>query len=194
MFAHLRASFALLLLLTLLCGVAYPWAVAGVASLLFPDSASGSLIAERGRIVGSSLIGQSFVSQKYFHGRPSAAGSGYDSLASGASNLPAGAPELAESAKARLEQVKAVNNVEESAVVPVDMLTSSASGLDPHMSVAAANLQAERVAVARGLSPQKVKALIAETVEPRLLGFIGQNRVNVLQLNLALDRQNGPTP
>lgn len=194
MFSHLRAALALLLAFILICGLAYPWGMTGLAALIVPAKAHGSLISDKGRIVGSELIGQSFTGARYFHGRPSAAGSGYDALASGASNLAPTAHQLARSASDRSASVYKRNQLTEPGIIPVDLITASASGLDPDISVAAANIQADRVAAARNISPHKVKALIARQTEKRLMGFLGETHINVLKLNLALDEIDGTTP
>ncbi len=168
---------------TLLTGIAYPLAVTGVAQLAFPDRADGSLIERDGRVVGSRLIGQSFTGARYFQSRPSAAGEGYDAMASSPSNLGPSNDELLEAVKERRAAYRHANGAE----APIDALTASGSGLDPHISAANASLQAPRVAGARGLSVDEVLELIDEYTDDRSLGFLGEPGVNVLELNLALD-------
>jgi K+-transporting ATPase ATPase C chain len=176
-----------LLAMTVVLGVLYPLVTFGIGRL-FPDRADGSLIRDQaGTVVGSEIIGQQFDGPTWFHGRPSAAGDGYDAMSSGGSNLAADSPELLQQVTERRAAVAAENGVPESAV-PADALTASASGLDPHISPAYARLQVNRVAEARGLSPTMVADLVESQIQGRTLGFIGEERVNVLQLNLALER------
>ncbi len=187
--AELRTSLSLtLILVVLLCG-AYPLAVWAGAQLLFPAEANGSLVVDRGGTVrGSALIGQNFSGDRYFHSRPSAAGAGYDAASSGGTNFGPTSRKLADSIKAAVAAWRSTNGVAADAPVPADAVTSSASGLDPHISPANAALQAPRVAGARGLSPARVRALIDQNTAGRDLGIFGEPRVNVLLLNLALDR------
>jgi K+-transporting ATPase ATPase C chain len=168
---------------TVLTGLAYPLAVTGVAQLAFPGRADGSLIERDGDVVGSRLVGQAFSGRRYFHPRPSAAGDGYDAMASSASNLGPTNDELLKLVEERRSAYRQENRAE----APIDALTSSGSGLDPHISPANALLQAPRVARARGLSLDDVVALIDEHTSGRSLGFLGEPGVNVLELNLALD-------
>jgi K+-transporting ATPase ATPase C chain len=171
---------------TVLLGIIYPLVVTGLAQLIFPNKANGQLIARDGKIVGSRIIGQPFTGAGYFHSRPSAAGSGYDAANSGGTNLGPTNKVLI----ARVEQDAAALHAENPAVpVPVDLVTTSASGLDPDISIAAAEFQIPRIARARNLSDDQVRELIAAHTEGRQLGFLGEPRVNVLALNLALDRQ-----
>jgi potassium-transporting ATPase KdpC subunit len=183
----LRPAIVLFLILTMLTGIVYPLAITGIAQLLFPNQASGSLLTKDGKIIGSRLIGQNFTEPKYFWGRPSATTpQPYNGIASNGSNLGPLNPALFEAVKARIEALKAADPGN-SAPIPVDLVTASASGLDPDISVAAANYQSARVARARGLKLDSVQALIEAHTQQRILGFLGEPRVNVLALNLALD-------
>ncbi|HEX2570468.1 MAG TPA: potassium-transporting ATPase subunit KdpC [Polyangia bacterium] len=184
----LRAA-ALTLALT---GLVYPLVVTGLAQLLFPHPANGSLVTDdKGEVVGSELMGQPFTRPAYFQPRPSAAGPrGWDATASGGSNLGATSAKLRARATAERERLRKANP-DAPAAVPVELLTASASGLDPHLSPAAALWQAPRVAAARGVAQGRVERLVAEYTEARDLGLLGEPRVNVLLLNLALDRQFG---
>jgi K+-transporting ATPase ATPase C chain len=175
-----------------LTGMVYPLLVTGLAQVLFPRQAGGSLVRdEQGRIVGSELIGQRFSHPAYFQPRPSAAGErGYDPLASGGSNFGPTSQKLRDRAISDLERLKKANP-EAAATVPVELLTASASGLDPHLSPAGALWQAPRVAKARGVAPERLEALVRSSLEGRDWGVLGEPRVNVLLLNLALDRQFG---
>jgi K+-transporting ATPase ATPase C chain len=184
---QLRPALALFILLSAITGLAYPLAVTGVAQLAFPEAANGSLILRDGKPVGSELIGQSFSDPKHFWSRPSATGPmSYNAANSSGSNLGPSSPALAEAVKARIEALRAADPGK-AAPVPVDLVTASASGLDPHISLAAADYQAARVARVRGLPAEKVRALVEQHTEQPLLGFIGEPRVHVLRLNLALD-------
>jgi len=174
--------------LTLLTGVVYPVAMVGLAHLLFPDQAEGSLIVRDGQVVGSALIGQNFASSRYFHPRPSAAGDkGYDAANSSGSNLGPTNKTLIETVRSRASTLRehepGINHGE----IPVDMVTASGSGLDPEITPAAAEIQVQRVAKARGLSEDAVRSLIATRIRGRTLGVLGEPGVNVLELNLALD-------
>ncbi|MFC7327638.1 potassium-transporting ATPase subunit KdpC [Marinactinospora rubrisoli] len=183
-----NAAVRFLLVMTVLLGVGYPLAVTGLAQLVFPHQANGSPVRADGRIVGSALIGQNFTGPEWFHPRPSAAGAdGYDGAASGASNLGPNSPELRALVEERRAAVAAENGVPESAVPP-DAVTASGSGLDPHISPAYAAIQVDRVAHARGLPPDTVRALVAEHTAGRPLGVLGAPGVNVLELNLALEQ------
>lgn len=183
----LRPALTLFLVLSLITGLAYPLAVTGVAQVAFPSQANGSLIVRDGKPVGSALIGQSFSDPKHFWSRPSAtAPMPYNAANSAGSNLGPGNPALAESVKARIAALRAADPGN-TAPVPVDLVTASASGLDPHISVAAAQYQAARVARARNLPERWVREQVQVHTEQPLLGFIGEPRVNVLRLNLALD-------
>lgn len=187
MLSHFRPAVTLLLGLTVLTGIAYPLSVTGVAQLAFPDQAEGSLIRRPdGSVLGSALVGQSFTRPDYFWSRPSAAGKGYDAASSGGTNLGPSSAALVDQVAKRVAALKAANP-DAVGPVPVDLVTSSGSGLDPHISPAAALWQAPRVAAARGLSLAQVQALISGATQGRTLGFLGEPVVNVLKLNLALD-------
>ncbi len=200
MLNELRASSVLFVILFVVTGVIYPLVTWQTAQKLFPYQANGSLIEENGKIIGSELIGQSFVAEKYFHPRPSAAQygfvagvmrDGYDASNSSGSNL---APTSAELIKAIGERASALKSLSADAPFPVDLVTSSASGLDPHISPDAAKIQSGRVAAVRHLDVAQVKDLIEQATEPRTLGLIGDERVNVLKLNRALDLLASTTP
>jgi K+-transporting ATPase ATPase C chain len=187
MLAHLRAALVSLVLLTVVTGIAYPVIVTAIAALVFPRQAAGSLVVRDGKTIGSTLIGQPFDDPKYFWGRPSATSPfGYNAAASSGSNLSPTNPALVEAVRGRVEALRAADPGN-TASVPVDLVTASGSGLDPHVSPAAAFYQVRRVAKARGLTEEKVRALVEQNAEGRQLGFLGEPRVNVLALNLALD-------
>jgi K+-transporting ATPase ATPase C chain len=175
----------LTIVLTVLVGIIYPLVMTGISQLLFKEKARGSLIKCEGKVIGSRLIGQTFTGPGYFHSRPSAAGSGYDATASGGTNLgPTSKQLFEEQVKGRAKKLHTENPNEE---IPIDLITSSGSGLDPHISPAAAEFQIPRVARERQLSEDKVKQLVQEHTEGRQFGVLGEPRVNVLELNLALD-------
>ena len=183
----IRPALVLFLILTVITGVVYPLVVTGIAQLVFPKEAAGSLITKDGRIVGSHLIGQSFSDPKYFWSRPSATSpQPYNGLASTGSNLGPLNPALTDAVKSRIDALHAADPAN-TAPVPVDLVTASGSGLDPEISIAAANYQAARVARVRGLAVEVVRGLIAAHSRGRFLGLLGEPRVNVLELNLALD-------
>jgi K+-transporting ATPase ATPase C chain len=185
MTSQLRPAFFMLLIFTVITGLIYPLAVTGIAQVVFPHQANGSLImAEGGKAFGSELIGQQFDAPKYFWGRPSA--TGYNAAASSGSNYGPMNPALIEAVQVRVDALKAADP-DNTLPIPVDLVTASASGLDPHISVAAALYQVHRVAQARGLSEEAVKTLVGKYTEGRQIGFLGESRVNVLKLNLALD-------
>jgi K+-transporting ATPase ATPase C chain len=185
MLAHLRPALIIFALFTLLTGVAYPFAMTGIAQALFPRIATGSMIAQGDGYVGSELIGQANASERYFHPRPSAAGAGYDAAASSGSNLGPTSAKLLERIKADSEAVKAANGASE---LSADAVTASGSGLDPDVSPDYALIQVGRVAKARNLPEDEVRRLVEEHTKKPVLGFIGESRVNVLLLNLALDK------
>lgn len=185
MLRQLRPAIVMIALFTLLLGVAYPLAITGVAGLAFPSQANGSLIRDaEGQVVGSALIGQPFAEARYLHPRPSAAGDGYDASASSGSNLGPLNTDLAARIETDADAIRADTGA---TVIPADAVTTSASGLDPHISPAYARLQAARVAQARGVEVTAVQQVIEANTEGALLGFIGQPRVNVLLTNRALD-------
>lgn len=179
-----RPAIVMTLLFALLLGLAYPMALTGIGQAIFPAQANGSLIKEDGKVIGSVLIGQAFTSDRYFHPRPSAAGKGYDGLASSGSNLGPTSKALVE----RVEQdIKSNQTASLGRPVPPDLVTASASGLDPHISPDAAFYQVDRIAKARGLAPAQIHALVEQSIEQPILGFLGEGRVNVLEINRRLD-------
>ena len=189
MIAQIRPALVILILMTALTGILYPMAIEGLAQTVFPHQANGSLVYRNGKIVGSELIGQNFSSSKYFHGRPSAAGNGYDAGNSGASNYGPTSKALVKRVAVDAAKLHAENPDQP---VPVDLVTTSASGLDPDITPAAALFQVPRVAKARNLSAETVRQLVEAHTQGRWLGVLGESRVNVLELNMALDAMRQP--
>jgi len=197
MLREIRPAIVLVVALTLITGVVYPFAITGIAQVIFPDKAQGSLLERDGKVVGSALIGQEFTSEAYFHGRPSATTAPdpndstktvpapYNATNSGGSNLGPTSKSLIERIQGDIEKLKLENP---SAQVPADLVTTSGSGVDPHISPEAALFQVPRVAKARNLPENRVRQLVADNTSDRLVGLLGEPRVNVLELNLALDR------
>ena len=184
MLKQLKIAFYMTIITTILCGVLYPLAVTGAAQLLFPGRANGSLLTANGKIVGSRLIGQSFTSPAYFHPRPSAAGNGYDPLSSGGSSLGPTNRQLSDRILAEAAKLHAENP---GAAIPADLLTTSASGLDPEISIEAAEFQIPAISQARSIPEPELRLLVEAHLIARQFGFLGEPRVNVLELNLALD-------
>ena len=195
MLNQIRPAIVLIVLMTVLTGLAYPLFMTGLAQVLFPHQAAGSLIEKDGKVIGSELIGQNFTDAKYFHGRPSATTdtdpndstktvpAPYNAGNSGGSNAGPTSKALIERVQGDVETLKKENQGQ----IPVDLVTTSASGLDPHITPAAAEFQVARVAAARNLPPERVRSLVAEATQDRSLGILGETRINVLKLNLALD-------
>jgi K+-transporting ATPase ATPase C chain len=190
LFEDLRSSVMAVVVLAIVCCGIYPLAVYGVAQALFRDKANGSLIYDSTgtNVLGSALIGQQFTGDKYFDSRPSAAGNGYDASNSGGSNLGPTSQKLRDTIHDRIADYRKRNGLKDTDPVPADAVTASGSGLDPHISLANAELQVPRVAKARGLAAEKIQELVRRCTDDRDLGFLGEPGVNVLKLNLALDQ------
>jgi potassium-transporting ATPase KdpC subunit len=186
MIKHLGTSVRVTIVSVILLGLIYPLVMTAIAQAIFPRQANGSLVTVNGKVVGSSIIGQLWTKPEYFHGRPSAAGKGYDPTATGGTNYGPTSKKLIDSTKATIAQLKK-DNPAAIGPPPIDLVTSSGSGIDPDISPEAAYWEAHRVAKARGMSLAAVNALIARNVQGRTFGFLGEPRVNVLELNLALD-------
>ena len=185
---NLVTAALMIVVTTVILGILYPLAITGIAQVAFPDKANGQLIERDGTVIGSRIIGQGFSSPGYFRSRPSAAGSGYDAANSAGTQLGPTNKKLIDAVAAKVAAARKENP---DAPVPIDLVTTSASGLDPHVSVAAAEFQVPRVARERGISETDLQRLVEATTAGRMLGFLGEPRVNVLELNLALDRQYG---
>jgi K+-transporting ATPase ATPase C chain len=184
---NLIAAVLMTIVTTIILGVIYPLAMTGIAQVMFPDKANGQLIERDGKVVGSRIIGQGFSSPGYFHSRPSAAGTGYDAANSAGSNLGPTNKKLIDTVKANVDAARKENPT---APVPIDLVTASASGFDPHITPAAAEFQVPRIASERSMTEDAVRSLVSDHTEGRQLGFFGEARVNVLELNLALDRDH----
>lgn len=188
--SSLRPAFVMALLFAVLLGLAYPLAITGVGQAIFPNQANGSLVRQNGQVIGSTVVGQAFTSERYFQTRPSAAGKGYDGLASSGSNLGPASQALSDRVK---EQVGAMKSADPAKPIPADLVTTSGSGLDPDITPEAAFYQVDRVARVRGLEPEALRRLVAGSVEAPLLGFLGEPRVNVFELNRRLDALGAKT-
>lgn len=189
---YIGTALRMTIVTAIILGILYPLAITGLAQAIFPSQANGSLVRNAGHVVGSSLIAQAFTAPGYFHPRPSAAGSGYDAMASSPSNLGPTSKVLMQTVQQRVTAALSENPGLRKGSIPVDMVTASGSGLDPDITVANARAQAARVAAARGKTIGQVLAMVARYTSGRQLGFLGEPRVNVLQLNLALDAAWGP--
>jgi len=188
MYKNILRSFLLLIIFTIILGFLYPLLITGISKIIFPFRSSGSLIKYEGKIVGSELIGQNFKGEQYFHPRPSAAGKdGYDPLSSGGSNYAPTNEDFISAVKERLSNLRKENKLEDYIKIPSDAVTSSGSGLDPDISIDNALLQADRIAKKRNIPVSEINDLIRQNTEKRILGFLGEPKVNVLKLNLLLD-------
>jgi len=188
MLKEFNSAIRMLMIMTVVLGVIYPLGMTAFAQMIFPAQANGSLIYKEGNLVGAKLIGQNFTDERYFHGRPSAAGDdGYDAASSAGSNLGPTSKKLLSGIDERAKVLRQDNDLAEDAIVPSDLVTASGSGLDPHITVAAAQIQLQRVAKARKLSEEQILAIIEKNTENPQIGFLGEKRVNVVGLNLALD-------
>ena len=193
MVRHFGVAFRITILSILALGILYPFAMTGLAQALMPAQANGALVTVRGRVVGSDIIGELWTQPKYFQGRPSAAGkNGYDPTATGGTNLGPTSKKLIDTTRATIASLRKANP-NATVPLPMDLVTSSASGIDPDISPQAAYYQAARVASARGLPLERVNAIIRAHIQPRTWGFLGEPRVNVLALNLALDQSSSPS-
>ena len=190
MLSHLRPAFLMLIIMTVLTGLIYPLAMTGIGQIAFSNSANGSVIVSNNAVIGSRLIGEAWTSDKYFWGRPSAAGKGYDAASSSGSNLGPTSKALIDRINGDIQKLRQVDG---KALLPADSVTASGSGLDPHISPLNANLQIARVAKARGVAEDKIKAIVLANTQNPTLGLFGEPRVNVLLLNLALDGLNTST-
>ena len=194
MWRHAQIAIRLAVITALLLGVAYPLLITGLSQALFPRQANGSLVRSGGRVMGSELIGQQFTRPEYFHPRPSAAGRGYDATASGGSNLGPTSRALAQRVSAEAARLQEENPGLSAGHIPADMITTSASGLDPDISLANADAQAHRIAKARGMSQDEVGRIIRSNLTDRQFGLLGEPRVNVLRLNLSLNAEGTARP
>ena len=185
---HVKQAILVFVVFSVICGLIYPFLIAAVSQFLFPWRSNGSIISSGNRILGSELIGQKFDSPKYFHGRPSATDPAYNASASSGSNSGPSNAKFYDEVMKRIEQVRNENGLPSSISIPADLVLASASGLDPHISIESAMLQVKRIARERGLSVYEVEIIISQHIENRLLGIWGQPRVNVLKLNLAIDK------
>jgi K+-transporting ATPase ATPase C chain len=194
LFAEIRGAVMSTIVLAVICCGIYPLVVFGIAQAAFHDKANGSLIVDKDGVVrGSKLLGQGFTAEKYFHPRPSSAGNGYDAANSSGSNLGPTSQKLNDAIKDRIATYRSENGMKDSDPVPADAVTASGSGLDPHISLRNAELQIPRVAKARGLDAEKVRALVKQYTDSADLGFLGEPGVNVLELNLAMDAASAPS-